>query len=168
VNRRTSKDVATHQGVGEVNSQEVLDNLLARSLQTNAGQGVTIGRLCGWDHAGLPLVDFPDNPAEAPLPALSTQVLAADAVDRPVVLLFAGNDLRQPIVIGVIQPPTLTPVVTVDDREVVLEGQERIELRCGKAKIVMTRDGKVLIKGTDIVSRSEGPNRIKGASVQIN
>ena len=159
MNRRTNKDVVTRQGVGAEDSQEVLDNLLARSLQTNAGKGPVIGRLCGWDDSGAPLVDFPDNPAGVPLPALSTLALAPNAVDRPVVLLFEGNELRRPIVIGVIKSPTLTPVVTVDDREVVLEGKEQIELRCGKAKIVMTSDGKVLVKGTDIVSRSEEPEQ---------
>ena len=68
-----------------------------------------------------------------------------------------------------IQPPTPPAAVTVDDEpETIIEGKERIELRCGKAKIVLTSDGKVLVKGTDIVSRSEGPNRLKGASIQIN
>jgi hypothetical protein len=168
VNTRSNKSVVTRQVADKEASQEILDDLLARSLQTGAARGALIGRLCGWDDSGAPLVDFPDNPHGTPLPARSTLALPTDAVDRPVVLLFEGNELRRPIVIGVVQPPALTPVATIDDREVVLEGKERIELRCGKAKIVLTSDGKILVKGTDIVSRSEGPNRIKGASVQIN
>lgn len=168
MNKRLGKDVVTHQVAGEENSQEFLDDLLSRFPSSSPAQGALIGRLCGWDDSGAPLVDFPDNPHGTPLPARSTLALAADAVDRPVVLLFEGNELRRPIVVGVIQPLAPAPVVTIDDREVVLEGKDRIELHCGKAKIVLTSDGKVLIKGTDIVSRSEGPNRIKGASVQIN
>ena len=41
-------------------------------------------------------------------------------------------------------------------------------LRCGKASITLTREGKVLIKGAYLSSRSSGVNRIKGGSVQIN
>ena len=43
-----------------------------------------------------------------------------------------------------------------------------IELRCGKASLILTRAGKVLIRGAYLLSRSSGVNRIKGGSVQIN
>jgi hypothetical protein len=41
-------------------------------------------------------------------------------------------------------------------------------LRCGESSIVLTRAGKVLIKGNYVLSRSRGANRIKGAYVDIN
>jgi len=41
-------------------------------------------------------------------------------------------------------------------------------LRCGKASITLTREGKVLIHGSYISSRSTGVNRVKGGSVQLN
>ena len=46
------------------------------------------------------------------------------------------------------------------DREIVL--------RCGEASITLTRAGKVLIRGTYILTRSSGANRVKGAAVEIN
>ena len=46
--------------------------------------------------------------------------------------------------------------------------ESEIVLRCGEASITLTRAGKVLIRGTYLLSRSSGVNRIKGGSVQIN
>lgn len=56
----------------------------------------------------------------------------------------------------------------VDGRGVVIEGYERIELRCGKASITLTSAGKVLIQGAYVSTRSSGVNRIRGAAVKIN
>jgi len=58
--------------------------------------------------------------------------------------------------------------VTVDGERVVLNGAKQVELRCGEASIVLTAAGKILIRGTYVLSRSSGANRIKGAFVDIN
>lgn len=57
---------------------------------------------------------------------------------------------------------------TVDGERLELRADREISLRCGKASITLTRAGKVLIRGTYLLSRSSGVNRIKGGSVQIN
>lgn len=44
----------------------------------------------------------------------------------------------------------------------------KIELRCGKSSLTMDREGKVIIKGAQLVSRASGVNKIKGAAVKIN
>lgn len=56
----------------------------------------------------------------------------------------------------------------VDGSEVVLEVQDEIVLRCGKASITLRRNGRIVIRGTYVENRAEGVNRIKGGSVQIN
>lgn len=147
-----------------------LDELLGPGSPAPAGRELIVGRLCGRAETGAPLVDFPGNPTEAPLPARSTVALTGPAAGREVALLFEDGQLRRPVIIGLLEPPATDAPATavIDGREIVLEGEERIELRCGKARIVLTKDGKVLVKGTDILSRSEGPNRLKGASIQIN
>jgi hypothetical protein len=50
----------------------------------------------------------------------------------------------------------------------VLTAQEEVTIRCGEASITLTRAGKVLIKGSYLLSKSTGPNRVKGGSVQLN
>lgn len=58
--------------------------------------------------------------------------------------------------------------VEVDGRRVEIKGDKEIRLSCGRSSITLRQDGKIVIKGTHIVSRSEGPHRIKGGSVTIN
>jgi len=59
-------------------------------------------------------------------------------------------------------------VRTDDGAVLTLRAVRRIELVCGKASIVLCADGKVVLKGANLISRSSGPNKIRGASVDIN
>jgi hypothetical protein len=56
----------------------------------------------------------------------------------------------------------------VDGKRVVLDAQDEIVLRCGSASITLRRNGRVVVRGTYVETRSQGVNRIKGGSVQIN
>ena len=58
--------------------------------------------------------------------------------------------------------------VMVDGKRIKIEGQDEIVLRCGEASITLRRNGRVIIRGTYVESRSKGTNRIKGGSVLIN
>jgi hypothetical protein len=58
--------------------------------------------------------------------------------------------------------------VMVDNTRIEIEGQDEVVLRCGKASITLRRNGRVIIRGTYVESRSTGTNRIKGGSVLIN
>ena len=83
-----------------------------------------------------------------------------------------GNPFR-PVIVGLLrQSPSKaengTIRVDADAHRLVLEASSEVVLRCGEASITLTRDGRVTIRGASLLSRSSGPNRIKGASVQIN
>lgn len=52
--------------------------------------------------------------------------------------------------------------------EVILEAKKGLTLKCGEGSITIREDGKILIKGKDLVSHATRTNRIKGGSVQIN
>ena len=49
-----------------------------------------------------------------------------------------------------------------------MTGGERIELRCGRASLIMEKDGRITLRGTRVVSHASGTNRIRGGSVQLN
>ncbi len=143
----------------------------------------------GFPHAAtahLHGFDLGERPLLAGLPGLAHEIVVARTavslrqahIGSMMVVLFDQGDVRRPIVIGVLQesraaPPSAAvsaPLVSaqVDDQKVVLTAEREIVLRCGEASITLTRAGKVVIKGTHVLSRSSGSNRIKGATVDIN
>lgn len=133
---------------------------------------LVIGQLTGWDEAGRPLVDFPRNPANFPLPARSLLPLASGVRGSELALTFVDMDPRQPLILGVLQPiqakGNLPLIIEMDGNRVEVAAKKEIVLRCGEASLTLTSAGKVLLRGTYILSRSSGVNSIKGGSVQIN
>lgn len=59
-------------------------------------------------------------------------------------------------------------LIYVDGKHVHIEGAEEVTFKCGKASITLTKSGKILIRGTYLLNRSTGVNRIMGGSVQVN
>jgi hypothetical protein len=56
----------------------------------------------------------------------------------------------------------------INGRRLVLDARDEIVLRCGRSTIELRVDGKIIIRGTHLLSRSSGINRIKGGAVSIN
>jgi hypothetical protein len=153
--------------------------------------GTRLGWLVGSDAEGHFLVDYEGNRA-GPLVARRTITLKPEelrdaiATRRRAVLLFENGDPRLPLVVGMEQVQSPTPLTDavleaslpapaqqpteahVDGKRVVIEGKDEIVLQCGQASITLRRNGKVIIKGTYVESHATGTQRIKGGSVQIN
>lgn len=145
---------------------------------------VVVGQLVGIDESGVPLVDYPGNPAGVPLGAMCTARFDKGTIGRSAALLFADGDPAKPLIIGLIHSPLDEIVeatqhedpkiglpnldVQADGDRVVLAADKEIVLKCGKASITLTRAGKILLRGAYLLSRSSGVNRIKGGSVQLN
>ncbi len=137
------------------------------------------GRLVGHNEQGRLLVDFPGNPY-GPLRARTTVVMDPEQLERsvrdeaPVLLLFEEGDPGRPIIVGLlherVEAPAAAPAVEVDadGKRVEVEAADELVLRCGKASLVLRRNGRVIIRGTYVETRSKGVNRIKGGSVLIN
>lgn len=107
--------------------------------------------------------------------ALSTVPIDRHAVGHPVVLMFVGGNLDRPVITGRIEPGRASPAkvtrtqsLMIDGRELVLEADSSLTLRCGKSSITLTRDGKVVVRGANVVSRASGVNRIRGGTIKLN
>jgi hypothetical protein len=151
----------------------------------SAGLGVgavKIGRIVGVDAEGNPLVDFPGNPG-GPVAARSTVILQREmlAVERETLLLFAEDDPRQPVIMGLLQDNPVCPLpklgklaprspleVSADGRRLTVTAYSELHLQCGESSITLRRDGKISIQGKYVLSKADVCNRIKGGSVQIN
>jgi hypothetical protein len=135
-------------------------------------EGVVIGVLLGFD-SGVPLVVFPGNPRETAVLARSLCALDGSMVGAEVALLFEGGDPGQPLVVGRIvdparRPPSEDLAVVRDGETVRITAGSRIELRCGKATIILEKDGRIVVRGTYLTSHASASNRIRGGSVNIN
>jgi hypothetical protein len=145
--------------------------------------GVVIGVLRRLDDSGSIFVDYPSNPSTNSLSARSTVQATKDDCGREVALMFEEGNPERPIIMGFIQhaesvaktlrhkiPPMEDRAVTirVDEKRLTITAEKEIVIQCGKASIILSQDGKVLVRGTYLSSRSSGPNLIKGGSVQLN
>lgn len=97
--------------------------------------------------------------------------------DRPILTLQTGDAVL------VLMPQTLgetgcvlgrigryqgTDAEYTEPQHIVIEAKKELKLKCGESSIEMRRDGRLLIKGVDVVANAKRNNRIKGGSVQIN
>ncbi|MBY6089230.1 DUF6484 domain-containing protein [Pseudooceanicola sp. 502str34] len=133
-------------------------------------EGVIIGLVLGFEE-GVPLVVFAGNPVDHAVPARSLARLGPDDIGAEVALLYEEGDSARPLIVGKIvepRPREDAPVVVRDGERVKIAANERIELRCGKASIVMEKDGHITIRGTYLVSHASASNRIRGGSVNLN
>jgi len=138
--------------------------------------GVLVGTLVGFSADGAPLVTYSGQPGSLAVPAQSTLDLHGAHIGRSAVLMFDQGDPDRPIIMGCIQTPDRLSMaqaagqvdVDADGERFVVSAKEQIVLRCGKASLTLTRDGKVLIQGAYLSSRSSGVLRLKAGSVQIN
>ena len=156
---------------------QLLEGPVDSTASTTAiATSVLIGTLAGFAADGVtPLVCYAEHPGTAAVPARTTVELYGVHIGREVVLTFDRGDVQRPIIIGYLRDPPVqsAPVdghceISVDDQRLVISAKERIVLRCGKASITLTKDGKVVVQGAYVSNQSSGVLRLKGGSVQIN
>jgi hypothetical protein len=71
-------------------------------------------------------------------------------------------------ILGRVSLPSPQEIHGPDSSESTIRADGKLTLRCGKSQISLKEDGKVLVKGVDVVSHAKSSQRIKGASVRIN
>lgn len=54
------------------------------------------------------------------------------------------------------------------DSHVMVEASESLTLKCGAASIDLRADGKVMVRGEDVLLRAKGTQRIRAGTVSIN
>lgn len=136
--------------------------------------GVVLGRLVGLRAPDWALVALKGRESNPPIRARRLGALSSADRGREVVLMFEAGDPQRPVIIGAVE--TLPGVergesklpATLDAETIVFTGEKEIVLRCGEASITLRKNGRVVVRGAYVETRSSGVNRIKGGSVQIN
>lgn len=155
----------------------LLEAMLRRQAEVSADNARVDGVLIGWladiDDNGTPLVMVPEMLQE-PRPAVSLCHLTEDHVGTQCAVMFGGGNRDNPILMGMLHHNVLAlthsgGAQVQDDDESLRIGHEReIALHCGKASIRLTRDGRIELRGTTLISHATGLNRVRGASVKLN
>jgi hypothetical protein len=160
--------------------QEHLINIQSNERVIDKYTGITVGSLVGIKETGEPLVNFSTNGSIVSLLARSTLRIDQNDIGRKITIMFENGDCQKPIVTGLIQEPEVKKIpdnghpdekpipVKIDGERLQLTAKKEIVLRCGKGSITITKSGKILIRGTYLLNRSSGANRIKGGSIQLN
>ena len=137
--------------------------------------GVTLAEITGVSTDGQPLVRFADRRALAALVAMAGAPPDWRAcVGRQAVLAFVDGDAAQPVILGVVGSPAAAAASSAAaspeamPRTLRIAAGEELVIECGKSKIWLRADGRVEIRGEHVISRSRGPNKVKGGSVHIN
>ncbi len=149
-----------------------------------------LGTLAEFDEQGRPLIRVALNDQWHTLATTPVVPVSRSDLGRQSVVMLPGASFTAPLLMGFVHTPLSMALsqsekperepdadesasysVEVDEepaRELILEGKEKVVLRCGAASITLTEAGKIILRGEHRVSRSHGVNRILGASVQMN
>jgi len=105
----------------------------------------------------------------------------ASLIGKPVIVMCLGGNSTQAVICGVLGSTTHEPPVEIaeaqlprpttallDGERVVLKASAEIVLECGRSSLTLTGDGRIVMKGVELVSRALRTNKIKGATVNIN
>lgn len=104
------------------------------------------------------------------------ELLQGSSQDREVLVVFAHGNPDEPVIVGMIENELEElvcmkdgPLETlIDGERVVLRANEEIVLTCGKGSITINKSGKIVVKGTDIVSRASQMNKMFGSGIEFN
>ena len=150
------------------NANDIIELVTTHTQEASIVYGLVIGTVKGFSESNLPMVDFCVNPTGLPLVCRSTVELKKEHIGRDVALMFEMNDVRKPIVIGLMHVFETSFDSEKDGKTRMISAEKEILLRCGASSIQLRADGKVIIKGREIVSRAKRTNTIQGGMVYIN
>lgn len=140
----------------------------ARSSQSTSLAGAQHAELLSISADGLLRVRF-DNGFDALCECLvsgSPIEPALNAGDRLLVLPQTEQHLG--VVLGRVGKYVHPKSPASPPRILSLEASEVVTLRCGQSSIDMRADGKVMIRGEDVLVRAKGTKRIRAGTVAIN
>ena len=90
-------------------------------------------------------------------------VAKLDLKEGDSVLVVGGSASERGIVLGRVGPyRASTPAALL------IETTESMTLKCGSSSMELRADGKLLVKGEDVLLKARGTQRIKAGSVNIN
>lgn len=160
---------------------KLLSKQVLSSQDLSALEGAISGHLAGIDDEGRIL--FNDAHSKEPYPVVIGLSLSDDEVaeaahlKRRALVITTREKQVQHVLVALLRER-----ITVEAREkdfsqlkahvngnaIDIEAKNSLALKCGRSKITLHADGRIEINGDYLLSRSRGPIKLKGATIDIN
>lgn len=146
----------------------------AKEPDSGTGTGLFLGELLALGVEGTAMVGVTTPHGVDVVMARTSSSVQPCHVGASVAVMLEAGDSERSFVIGVVKNGSARDLCTgartgsIDLGALEMVARERIVFRCGKSSISLFKDGKVMIRGTKLLNRASGVNRILGGSVQIN
>ncbi len=121
------------------------------------------------EKGGVVIANESTDPQPARLAAKCAEAGYLQTGDEVVALVC--NDGHTVVVLDRLNARGVESALLSGEREsayVTIEADRSLTLHCGNASITLRKDGKIVLRGTEVVSRASRRNRIRGATVSIN
>ena len=143
--------------------------------------GALAGQLAGIDAEGRIL--FCEDGSPTPYAVIiglaigDEEVVAAVRAQRRALVIKPENQPLQPVLVALLRNGVSAeardkavgePATRIDGQALAIEAQQSLELSCGRARITLHSDGRIELNGDYLLSRSRGPIKLKGATIDIN
>lgn len=138
-------------------------------LTTTAATGTRVGRVAALLDEAV-LVAFPPDGAIVACDLLEPPGVGMRPLGEGETVLVThpeGNDGRG-VILGRVLRPAAGDASQGRPEEILLEARKGLTLKVGEGSITLREDGKVLVRGRDLVSHARRTNRIRGGTVAIN
>jgi|SRR5579871_92520 len=145
--------------------------------RSNADAGLRIGQLLALlPETAVCLVSIADSLTADAKRARAIIELDGRHIGRDVLLGFENNDPERPIILGLLTGQSGWPMenpsghveVAADGHRIVITANRELVLRCGKSSISLRYDGRIEVRGEEVLTQAAGANRIRGGSVELN
>ena len=150
------------------------------TTQAPAPDATHRAKILAWGDDGYPVIRLATAPSAVMSAELATSVTDADidgaiAQASDAVVIYAEDSTQRPVILAVLRGPRGTQSVqdqrftVVDDAgRTVVDAEQELVLRCGDAMLSLRADGKIKIRGLDVITRARRTHRITGGVVLIN
>lgn len=142
--------------------------------------GALAGHLAGIDAEGRIL--FCEEGSPTPYAVIiglaigDAEVVAAVQAQRRALVIKPDNQPSQPVLVALLREGISAEArdkagvetTRINDQTVEIDAQQSLELSCGRARITLHSDGRIELNGDYLLSRSRGPIKLKGATIDIN
>lgn len=157
--------------------------LQAPAIAPETFAGALAGHLAGIDEEGRILFQEDGSLTSSPvligLSLADEEVADAARAKRRALVIKPDNQPKQPVLVALLREgigaeardkadKAGCEATRIDGQAVAIDAQQSLELSCGRARITLHADGRIELNGDYLLSRSRGPIKLKGATIDIN